>query len=79
MTESVEWQVGQYDEQGRLIFTRDGAQSVFSKTRAEALAKKRGPDWSLFHWRTNLSPESQAKFKEAAQASGPSWGGQWAP
>jgi hypothetical protein len=77
--ETVEWQVGHYDEQGQLVFTRDGAQSVFSKIRAEALAKKRGPGWSLFHWRTNLSPEAQAEFEKAAQAKGPSWGGQWAP
>ncbi len=67
--EVVEWQVCKYDEQGRLVSTRDGAQSVFSKTRAEALAKKRGPEWSLFHWKTNLSPEAQATF-EAQLRSG---------
>lgn len=62
--ENVEWQVGRFDEQGRFVTTRDGAQSVFSKTRALALAKKRGPEWSLFHWRTNLPPEEHSTTRE---------------
>lgn len=62
-TEKVEWQVGRYDEEGRFVTTRDGAQSVFSKSRAEKLAKTRGPQWSLFHWRTNLPPEAQAQLE----------------
>lgn len=65
--ETVEWQVGRIDDQGRYEITRDGAQTVFSKTRAQALAKKRGPEWSLFHWRTNLSPEAQAQFEAEAR------------
>jgi hypothetical protein len=78
--ELVEWQVGKYDE-GRLTFTRDGAQSVFSKTRAQALAKKRGPEWSLFHWKTNLSPEAQAQFEaqNTPEKEGPQFGSQWGP
>lgn len=67
--ETVEWQVGRFDEEGRFVTTRDGAQSVFSKTRAQSLAKKRGPEWSLFHWRTNLSPEAQAQFEAEASKS----------
>ncbi len=67
--ETVEWQVGHLDTEGRYQFTRDGAQSVFSKTRAENLAKKRGPEWSLFHWKTNLSPEAQAAFESKHKES----------
>lgn len=81
--EAVEWQVGRYDDQGRLTFTRDGAQSVFSKIRAEALAKKRGPEWSLFHWKTNLSPEAQMQFeanaRKAEAQTDQTFGSQWAP
>jgi hypothetical protein len=81
-TETVEWMVGHYDEQGRFVSTRDGAQSVFGKTRAEKLAKKRGPEWSLFHWKTMLSPEAQVEFEAQARKSdskeSQSWG-QWAP
>lgn len=86
--ELVEWMVGHYDEQGRLVTTRDGAQSVFGKSRAEKLAKKRGPQWSLFHYRTNLSPAAQAEFESRAkqaeeaaksQESGPAYGSQWGP
>jgi hypothetical protein len=79
MTERVEWQVGRHDEDGRLTFTRDGAQSVFSLTRAKALAKKRGPEWSLFHWKTNLSPEAQAELEARSKNEEPKFGGQWAP
>lgn len=61
-TELVEWQVGKYDDQGRLTAARDGAQSVFSKSRAEALAKKRGPEWGLYHHKTGLRPEAQDRF-----------------
>lgn len=84
--ETVEWCVGHYDEQGKLVTTRDGAQSVFSKSRAQKLAQKRGPPWSLFHYRTNLSPAAQAEFEarakqaeEAAKESGPAYGSQWGP
>jgi hypothetical protein len=83
VTERVEWLVGKYDEQGNFVKTRDGAQSVFSKTRAEALVKKRGPEWSLFHWKTMLSPEAQAAFeaqnKANAEKEGPQFGSQWGP
>jgi hypothetical protein len=85
-TEQVEWLVGRYDNEGRLVTTRDGAQSVFSKSRAQTLAKKRGPEWSLFHYKTNLSPEAQAQFEadarkaeEAARQTGQTYGSQWAP
>lgn len=85
-TETVQWLVGRYDSEGRLVTTRDGAQSVFSLTRAKTLAKKRGPEWSLFHYRTNLSPEAQAQFEadarkaeEAAREKGQTYGSQWAP
>jgi hypothetical protein len=80
-TELVEWQVGRYDEQGQLMYTHDGAQMVFSKTRAEALAKKRGPGFSLFHWKTNLSPEAQAAFEaqNTPEKEGPQFGSQWGP
>jgi hypothetical protein len=78
-TEKVEWQVGKREEDGRLTFTRDGAQSVFSLTRAKALAKKRGPEWSLFHWKTNLSPDAQASFEAAHKTEEPMFGGPWAP
>jgi hypothetical protein len=64
-TELVEWQVGKYDDQGRLTTTRDGAQSVFSKSRAEALSKKRGPEWSLFHFQSGLSPEAHERLLDA--------------
>jgi hypothetical protein len=83
-TELVQWQVGKREEDGRLTFTRDGAQSIFSLTRAKALAKKRGPEWSLFHVKTNLSPEAQATFE--AEYTQPTedqskpegqFGGQW--
>jgi hypothetical protein len=63
-TELVEWQVGKYDNQGRFITTRDGAQSVFSRTRAETLAKKRGPEWSLFHFQLGLSPEAHESLTQ---------------
>jgi hypothetical protein len=66
-TELVEWQVGKYDDQGRLTITRDGAQSVFSKSRAEALAKKRGPEWGLHHHKTGLTPEAQERFEDSTR------------
>jgi hypothetical protein len=76
-TELVEWKVGKLEENGTITFTRDGAQSVFGQTRAEKLAKKRGPGWSLYHHRTDLSPEAQATFEAEHKDQSPRFGGQW--
>lgn len=68
MSEQVEWLVGYFDEQNRFHKGHDGAQSVFSLTSAQKLAKKLGPPWSLFHWRTNLSPAEHEAASENAKA-----------
>jgi hypothetical protein len=52
MSELIEWKIGKKDEQGKLEFVTFGAQSVFSRSTGEKLAKKLGIEYSLWNWRT---------------------------
>lgn len=74
--DKVEWLVGYRDDKGTLITGMDGAQSVFSKSSAEKLAKKLGGKWSLWHMASLLSPEDHEAWIDHT-VPGNSWGSQW--
>jgi hypothetical protein len=79
--DKVEWLVGYKDEQGVLHTAQNGAQSVFSRSSAQKLAKQQGAPWDLFHFESLLSPEEHDRWsdlnKDTPPAGGPAWGSNW--
>lgn len=74
----VEWYVG-YFEDGTLKRALDGAQSVFSRSNGEKLAKRLGSPYGLVHSQTLLSPENHQRWLEKAELDGRprAWDSKW--
>ncbi len=75
--DKVEWMVGYCDDKGQLVTTQDGAQSVFSRSSGEKLAKRLGEPWGIVHMQSMLPPAQHDQWLEMnkdASPAEPGWG-----